>query len=176
MQKFPNRPTLRLLLLTGLVAITACDAPDGAEIVSSPLMSASAGVTLLECPSDERGSAEELILPLGGLVRLGGNEVVVPGGALVGATEISIESPSSPHMRVDLRANDQDHWQFLLPVTVTIDYSRCAAEALDGGPLSVWHIDTRTGELLENMGGIDDRLLRRITFTTDHFSGYAIAN
>ena len=78
-------------------------------------------------------------------------------------------------MLVDLRANGQEHWQFLAPLTVTIDYSRCNVGLLDP-PLTVWYVDPETGEMLEPMGGIDSRLTRTITFVTDHFSGYAIAN
>jgi hypothetical protein len=33
-----------------------------------------------------------------------------------------------------------------------------------------------TKELLEDMGGTDDKVAHRITFTTGHLSGYAVAN
>ncbi|HUF13752.1 MAG TPA: hypothetical protein VMN78_11675 [Longimicrobiales bacterium] len=33
-----------------------------------------------------------------------------------------------------------------------------------------------TGALLQNMGGVDDKENRTVTFRTDHFSGYAVAN
>jgi hypothetical protein len=44
-----------------------------------------------------------------------------------------------------------------------------------GKTLTVWHINPQTKQLLTNMGGVNDAGLRRITFTTDHLSGYAIA-
>ena len=34
----------------------------------------------------------------------------------------------------------------------------------------------RTKQPLENMGGIDNKLLKTVTFVTPHLSGYAIAN
>ena len=176
MQKFPTGRLFHALFLSGLLPITACDRPDGAETAYSPQLYGMSGATLLECPSSQPRAAERRILPLGGVVGVDGHAVVVPLGAILGATEIGIEVPASRHMRVELTANDEEHWQFLAPLTVTIDYSRCPASALGTTPLSVWHIDSDTGELLEEMGGVDDRLLKQITFTTDHFSGYAIAN
>jgi hypothetical protein len=44
-----------------------------------------------------------------------------------------------------------------------------------GKTLTVWHINPQTKQLLTNMNGVNDAALRRITFTTDHLSGYAIA-
>ena len=41
--------------------------------------------------------------------------------------------------------------------------------------LTAWYIDPTTHELLEPMCGIDNPLTRAISFWTDHFSGYAIA-
>ena len=53
---------------------------------------------------------------------------------------------------------------------------RCSRTNIPRGPLSVWLVDPATGEMFENMGGVDDKLTRTVTFVTDHFSGYAIAN
>ena len=44
-----------------------------------------------------------------------------------------------------------------------------------GLALSVWHIDVTTKALLENMGGVNDTVARKITFSTPHLSGYAVA-
>jgi hypothetical protein len=60
-------------------------------------------------------------------------------------------------------------------VSVAIDYSRCSAAEANKAPLSVWHIDSQTGQLLEPMGGVDDKSTHSITFTTGHLSGYAVA-
>ena len=127
------------------------------------------------CRSAEAKAGRGRVLPGGGSVAVGGNVVVVPGAAIAAATEIAIEVPASNRMVVELTANDHDHWQFLSPVSVTIDYSRCPASEL-GDSLAVYHVDLATGALLERMGGVDNREARTITFTTDHFSGYAIAN
>ena len=175
MQKFPLIRPGRALLLASALTVTACDVPEGTYVPSEPQLSLSATPSLVSCPSSEAREGRGRVLPFGGLVALGGNAVAVPEGAILGATEIVIEVPASQHMLVELTANDQEHWQFLAPLTVTIDYSRCPLGLLDG-PVTVYHVDPETGELLEHMGGIDNRLNRTITFTTDHFSGYAIAN
>ena len=78
--------------------------------------------------------------------------------------------------QIDVKANDLQTFTFAQPITVTIDYSRCASGTLLSAPLTVWHIDPSTKELLEDMHGVDDKVTHRITFTTTHFSGYAVAN
>ena len=107
---------------------------------------------------------------------VGRNVVSVPEDALTSVTEIRLEVPAGEHARVELSANGLPHYQFLAPIVITLDYARCPMEQIARGPLSVWLIDSETGELLQNMRGIDNRALREITFETDHFSGYAIAN
>jgi hypothetical protein len=168
--------TGKVLVLLGLTALTACDAPENTYGTSAPQLAHFSTASLVSCPSSEARSTRGRVLPiLGGVVRLGGNAVSVPAAALLGSAEIEIDVPASHHMIVELRANGHEHWQFLAPLLVTIDYSRCSIDLLDA-PVTVYHVDSETGELLEHMGGIDNRLTRTITFVTDHFSGYAIAN
>lgn len=176
MQKFPGLVGVFALSVGMASLITACDAPESIEGPADPQMLAVTGGSLLECPAGESRAAFDRILPfLGGMVAVGANRVVVPLTAILGVTDITIEVPETDWVMVDLTANGAEHYQFRTPVSVTIDYSRCSDEALAGGPLTVWNIDAE-GNMLQNMGGTDNRLFKRITFTTDHFSGYAIAN
>jgi hypothetical protein len=78
-------------------------------------------------------------------------------------------------MEVDIQANNLASFLFNTPVSVTIDYSRCDPATTAGKSLSVWHIDQTSKALLENMGGVNDTIARKITFSTPHLSGYAIA-
>jgi hypothetical protein len=78
-------------------------------------------------------------------------------------------------MLVDIKANGADHFVFQLPVTVTIDYSRCDADDFPSGSLSVWVLDPITGRLSEEMESVDNRLLRHITFATGHLTSYVVA-
>jgi hypothetical protein len=88
---------------------------------------------------------------------------------------VTLTVPPSKYVEIEVRVNGLPHFQFAQPVTVVLDYSRCTRSDIDRAPLSVWNIDPLTKALLEDMGGVDDKSARTVTFTTDHFSGYAIA-
>lgn len=130
---------------------------------------------LLYCPTSETQSTSALIGSLGGTLSLLGTSVTIPGGALLGDTEVDLTIPAGQYMEVDLGVNGGQHISFLQPVVVTIDYSRCNRWDTLFKTLSVWNIDETTKALLENMGGVDNKLTQSITFTTLHFSGFAIA-
>lgn len=131
--------------------------------------------TLLVCPSSQTQSTSALIDVSGGTVSLDGTSVTIPLNALLGPTTVELTIPAGQYMEVDLTVNGGQHITFLQPVVVTINYSRCNALQTLLSPLSVWNIDPTTKALLQDMGGIDDKLLQSITFTTPHFSGFAIA-
>jgi hypothetical protein len=130
---------------------------------------------LLYCPSSETKSATAVVGSLGGTLSLLGTSVTIPGGALLDNTTVELTIPAGQYMEVDLTVNDGQHINFFQPVVVTIDYSRCNRFSTLFRLLSVWNIDQETKALLENMGGIDNKLTQSITFVTPHFSGFAIA-
>jgi len=175
-----RRNSLLVLALASLGAFVACtgsgpDAPAPLE----PLPPATQRLTehtLLECPVESTEATSGALGLLGGTLGLVGAQLEVPLGILALPQRFRIEIPASQFMEVSISAIGFGHYLFSGPVTVTIDYSRCPDSALEGGPLTVYHIDEVTKALLQNMGGVDDRANRRITFTTDHLSGYAIAN
>ena len=171
-----------LLTLRGGIAfalalsVSACgetNAPDGP---SEPQLSVSSNPTLIECPSSTTYETSGTVLALGGSVQLNGHRVSLPMGAVLGPTSIEMRDPAGQFMLLNLGANGQEHFQFQAPISITIDYSRCTRSNINKGPLSVWLIDPATGALLQNMGGVDNKANRSITFETDHFSGYALAN
>ena len=127
---------------------------------------------LVACPSNTTVSSSALLGVAGGTVTAAGSSGRIPPGALTEPTQISLTVPASPNMQIDVQAGDEEHFTFRLPVTVTIDYSRCENIT---GRISVWHIEDLTRTLLEQLPAIDDRLNRKITFITGHFSSYAIA-
>ena len=131
---------------------------------------------LVECPTAQTLSATGTITPLvGGTIAVGGSSVVLPVGAVSVPTVITLTVPASSYVEVELRANGLEHLVFALPLRVTIDYSRCTRTDINQKPLAAWHIDTDTKALLEDMHGTDDKSARTVTFTTGHFSSYAIA-
>ena len=159
-----------LLLIAATSALVGCEprpatAPEGAG--------AGSDISLLECPAAQPQTFSGNVGLLGGVLSGAGVRVIIPAGALLGLTELEVRVPASPYAEIEVTANGQEHFQFLQPVIMSIDYSRCGNIS---GPMSVWHIDTETKTLLENMGGINDILGRRMIFSTLHLSGYAIVN
>jgi hypothetical protein len=128
---------------------------------------------LSACTVAPSAKATAIIDALGGSVSVAGVTLTLPAGAVDEATEFRVHVPSSTHAEVEIRANGQEHHQFLSPVVIAMDYSRCSTPS---GELAVWHIDPQTKALLENMGGVNDVLNQRVIFSTMHLSGYAIAN
>lgn len=130
---------------------------------------------LVECPTSQTLTTQAIVSPLGGTVSLGATQVAIPAGALTLPTLITITIPASRYVEVDVKANALVSFLFNAPVSVTIDYSRCTRTDLDRAPLSVWYIDSATKAPLENMGGVDNKAARSVTFQTGHLSTYAIA-
>ena len=169
-----------------LLGVSCSDSPTGPKSPSlSPADSSSkllglpifggGSPKLLYCPSSETQTASGLVGSLGGTLSLLGTSVTIPGGALLGDTQVELTIPAGQYMEVDLSVNNGQHISFLQPVVVTIDYSRCNRWSTLFRLLSVWNIDQDTKDLLQNMGGIDNKLAQTITFITPHFSGFAIA-
>jgi hypothetical protein len=162
---------LALLIAASGVPLACDQAP-----IADPLEHAEyveSGGLLSACAVASSTSARAVIGVAGGSVRTGGVTMTVPAGAVQGSTEFRLHVPSSQYAEVQIHANGQEHFQFLAPVVITMDYSRCNAPS---GVLTAWHIDPDTKALLENMGGVNDVVNQRVIFSTMHLSGYAIAN
>ena len=172
------RPGRALLLVAAALLLYACAEHSPSEPAPAQVaaLSTDRAQTMVRCPSTVTRSISRTVGLLGGSLELDGTRVTIPFGAVLLPTRITLTLPASEHMEVDLTANALEHFEFPVPVTVSIDYARCPASAIDdNAPLSVWYIDTLLDTLLENMGGSDDRNHRVITFTTIHFSGFSIA-
>ena len=175
----------RLALAVAALALLGCSdvatRPESGKVVTEepgPTPTPDPGVAqrrLIECPTNQASAASGLIGVLGGTIAAAGSSISLPAGAVLTATLIDLTVPASTYMEIDIKANGLLTFLFLKTVTVTIDYSRCPTSVTQGKTLSVWLIDTQTKALLLNMSGVDDPVQRRMTFTTDHLSGYAIA-
>lgn len=165
---------LRPLLAGALALLGACGDASGPVEPEVSLLRASG--TLLECPTNESSSASGLVTPLlGGTVAVGGTAIVVPAGGVLEPVPISVTVPASRFVEAEIRAGSAEHFLFSKTVIVSLDYSRCDREDIQRLPLTAWHIDPVTKELFAPMGGVDDKLAKRVSFLTDHLSGYAIA-
>ena len=168
----------RLFIAAGLTIglLGACgEAGEGPLAPDGPALAAS-GSKLLECPVSQTRSTSATVDLLGGTVSLDGHSITLPAGAVLLPTEITLTVPASNYMEIEIRANDLESFQFEAPVDVVLSYARCTRANIDNDVLSAWHIDTVTKALLENMGGVDDKSGRAVTFQSGHLSGFAIAN
>jgi hypothetical protein len=156
-----------------VASLSACDQMPMPDPVEADYVAVETGRLLSLCAVAPSARASSTIGLLGGSVKAGGVTMTVPPGAVAAPTEFRLHVPSSTHAEVEIHANGEEHYQFLAPVVIAMDYSRCTTGS---GSLAVWHIDPETKSLLENMGGIDDVLNQRVIFSTMHLSGYAIAN
>jgi hypothetical protein len=130
---------------------------------------------LLICPSLlPTVSVSGTLDALGGTLSAGAVRLEVPAGALAEPTLLAVAVPPSLFMETRLDAVGIEHFVFQQPVTVTIDYSRCS-RVPQGATLRAVYIDPITKRIREDMGGTVDADAHTLTFTTGHFSSYAVA-
>lgn len=172
-----SHPFTQALCISLVAALAACSNESPTlERINAGRLSSSSGPTLVECPTDQVFQASGEVTPLGGVVSAGGTSITVPAGAVLTPTTITVTVPASRFMEVDISANGAGRFNFEAPVTITMSYARCTRSDIDKAPLTVWHIESATKALIENMGGTDDKAARTVTFGTDHLTGYVIAN
>jgi hypothetical protein len=169
----------RFTLAALAAALTACSEPTAPEpsAAARTLLTGEGKPGLVQCPTDESQSVSALLGVLGGEVSVGGHRVIVPPDALplLGLSLVTLTVPASKYVEIEVRVNGLPHFQFAQPLTLVVDYSRCSRSNIDHEPLRVWYIDPVTKAFIEDMGGVDDKIARTVTFATDHFSGYAVA-
>lgn len=177
-----TRNIFRAVAAAGVAAFAACAAPGitgterAGDIEESRLLGFGGGNALIECPSSESATATGLIGIAGGIVSAGGVSIAIPANALLADAQVTVTVPASRFVEVDISVAGSEHFEFELPVLVTMSYARCSRSNINLAPLSAWYIDSDTKQLLEKMPSFDNKLLRTVTFSTLHLSGYAIAN
>jgi hypothetical protein len=133
--------------------------------------------SLITCTSPGTSqSVTSLIGPLGGVLAVGNTQVIIPADAVLSPTNFTLTVPASKYVEIEVTAEGTEHFLFAQPVTVVLDYSRCSRWDLNLKLLTAWNIDPVTKAMLEPMVSVDNKLLRTVTFTTLHFSGYAVAD
>jgi len=175
----------RILTAVAIGMIVGCEAPSSLAPSDSTELAAlrkphsllpKLDESLVTCPTSETATTSTVVTPLGGVLNVAGTSLSIPAGALLQPVTVTLTVPASNYVEIELTVDGAPHFLFELPVTVTVSYARCNRSNIDHGPLSAWYIDSETKALLEQMPSIDNKLLRTVTFTTGHFSGYALAN
>lgn len=184
-----NRIVRPFALGAMLLAFTACSdsrsivGPDAEPVLGraehpgtsqSTHGSESAQPALLVCPSAVSYTASATIGREGGSLSAGGTTITLPSGAVKIPTVFTLTVPASDFVEVDIVAGNNEHFSFDKRVGITIDYSRCGILDADK-PLTAWHINSTTKALIKQMGSRTDRTGTRVSFGTDHLSGYALA-
>lgn len=175
----PFRTWLGVFLLAGgVAACTDISTPTGLRPGEQPSFSSLDNVTLLDCPATADSTATATIGTTGGALQLNGHRMDVPKGALKGQKDFRAHVQSSRYLEVDFSADGHASYKFDKPVQLTLDYSRCTDSNLnlDTEVLRVYHIDPVTKEILEDMGGVDDKTGRTVKAPTDHLSDYALGS
>lgn len=182
MPGFIRRPLASAAVLAvSLATLLSCSEPTavsrGASDEDSTISLFGSAPRLVECPTNETQTTTAQIGVDGGVLQLGGTIVTIPVDALLGDTEFTLTVPASRYVevRIEAEGHEDQRFDFELPVVVTVDYSRCSRSNILRAPLTAWYIDDVTKQLLEEMVSIDNKLLQRVTFTSDHLSTYAIA-
>lgn len=179
----PGPPRLLILSAAIAAASMSCAGGDGPTALprSTPRSSAGSLVdgvlaptvgSLLYCPASQTETTAATIGPEGGVFGVAGHRVSVPAGAVPESTTFVLTAPAGRYLELDVSAMGVEHYTFLAPVTISVDFGRCP---LYLGPYHVWYIDETTKSRLEDMGGVTDILSHRHTFQTSHLSGYAVA-
>jgi len=187
----PNVSPIRLAaaLALALSAAACADSPTGAlgpdagaprlevsGIADSTTAPAAPSTSqILVCPTGDRYSDRRTIGPWGGAVGTKGSTINIPAGAVSEPTEFEFIVPAGNYMAVEIHAIGHASFSFAVPVTITINYARCPSEAIPNATLAGAYIDPATGQVLQMMGGSVDRKGNKLSFSTDHLSGYAIA-
>jgi hypothetical protein len=166
------------------IATAACTdlatQPSPALVVSHPLASVSgtsdSTVHLLSCPSTQTYRSLAVIGPWGGQLSASGVTVRIPPGAVSQTRMFEIVVPASTLMETEIHALGEQHFVFNRPITITISFSRCPSSTIpDGETLQGAYFDASTYQVLQLMGGVYDVAERKVTFNTDHLSGYVVA-
>lgn len=163
--------------LVGVLLLSSCgEAGDPLPLEPAEPTFASSGPVLVECPTETSESASGMLGPLGGVIQLDKHALELPLHAVTAPTEFRLATPVSNYMELTVGANGAESFEFQRASAITIDYSRCTRSNIDKAPLTVWQVHPETKELLEHMGGVDDKDARTVTFQTDHLSTFAIAH
>lgn len=159
-----------------ILLAAACAEPGPTQVEEQTEISAvSSGPVLVECPTDVTKSVTRTIGSLGGSIELDGHSLNVPLGALLLPVEFTMSAPASRFVEVHITANGQHGFEFLETAGITISYERCTRNNISTSELTAYKVDPATRALLKHMGGTNDKAQRRVTFSTDSLSAYAIA-
>ena len=158
---------LSLALACGEHTPTAAPQAPEASLIGSLL-----GPTgLLKCSALPSAQSTATIGPLGGSISAGPHTLVIPPGALLSPTTITMTVPTG--LGVNAVKFQPEGLRFLTPAVLTMSYSNCS---LLGYllPKRIAYTDDNL-RILSYLLSLDNLLSNRVTGKLNHFSDYVVA-
>jgi hypothetical protein len=140
--------------------------PPQADLIGSLL-----GATgLLKCSALPYASSTRTIGPLGGSISAGPHTLVIPPGALLAPTTITMTAPTG--LGVNAVKFQPEGLRFITPAALTMSYSNCSllGKIL---PKRIAYTDDHLN-ILSYLLSLDNLLSRYVTGKVNHFSDYVV--
>jgi hypothetical protein len=157
------------------VALACSDRTPTAPVAPAPeasLIGDLLGATgLLKCSDLPYASDAETIGPLGGVLRAGPHTLVIPPGALLSPTTITMTAPTG--LGVNAVKFQPEGLRFATPAALTMSYSNCSllGKVL---PKRIAYTDDNLN-IISYLLSLDNLLSKNVTGKVSHFSDYVIA-
>ncbi|MQA89078.1 MAG: hypothetical protein GEU90_02405 [Gemmatimonas sp.] len=126
----------------------------------------------LRCRNDDEQTAGQSIGPDGGRLEVAGNLLEVPPGAVAEPVEFSFTLLADEFLKIEIRANRSDKFEFQGSVTLTLSFGRC--ERSPDPAVAILKIDPETDRVLEVVGGQLDRQRQTVTASLQTLSRYTL--
>jgi hypothetical protein len=160
-----------------LVVALACTDRTPTSVPAAPAPEASLiglllGPTgLLKCSNLPYASDTETIGVLGGVLRAGPHTLVIPPGALLSPTTITMTAPTG--LGVNAVKFQPEGLRFTAPAVLTMSYSNCSllGKLL---PKRIAYTDDNLN-ILSYLLSLDNLFSKRVTGKVNHFSDYVVA-
>ncbi len=124
---------------------------------------------LLACDTHDSASASATLGPAGGTIQVGGDRLVVPGGALTTSTLITATIPADTLADIHFAPHGL---HFNKPVILVLSTTGCNVGS--ASPSYVVYLDN-SGNVLETLDATFNGGSHTVTTRIHHFSSYAIA-
>src|SRR3989441_11306575 len=147
-------------------SVPAAPAPD-ASLIGGLL-----GPTgLLKCSNLPYASSTKTIGPLGGSISAGPHTLVIPPGALLNPTSITMTAPTG--LGVNAVKFQPQGLRFTAPAVLTMSYANCSLLGILL-PKRIAYTDDNLN-IISYLLSLDNILSKRVTGKVNHFSDYVVA-
>src|SRR6058998_2054595 len=147
-------------------SVPAAPAPD-ASLIGGLL----APTGLLKCSNLPYAQSTATIGPLGGSISAGPHTLVIPPGALLSATTITMTAPTG--LGVNAVKFQPAGLRFSTPAALTMSYANCSLLGILL-PKRIAYTDDKLN-IISYLLSLDNLLSQRVTGKVNHFSAYVVA-